>query len=487
MNKMKQEFPSTFLWGGATASNQCEGAYNEDGKGMSTLDYIKFIEKEERVTDISAMRVYYDDYLKYQSDEKGINFPKRRGIDFYHHYQEDIAMFAEMGFKVFRFSISWPRIFPTGFEEKPNQAGLDFYQAVIDECLKYGIEPLITILHYEIPMNLADSLNGWESREMIALYVKYAKVLIDAYKDKVKYWITFNEINMMLANPYVGGGVFIEKSNRHPLEAKYQSLHHQFLASAIVTNYAHQTAPNCMIGCMIARIESYPETCHPNDIFKSLHEDQINMFFTDVQVRGKYPKYMLRYFAENNINIEIENNDLTILASAGSDFVSFSYYATYVVSAKETDPEMSGNLVGSINNPYLEATEWGWMIDPMGLRTSLNKLYDRYSLPIFIVENGMGAKDILESGKVHDQYRIDYLRKHILAMKEAIKDGVDLIGYTTWGCIDLVSAGTSEMSKRYGFIYVDQDDYGNGTLKRYRKDSFYWYKKIIASNGTELN
>ena len=480
-------FPEGFLWGGATASNQCEGAYNLGGKGLSTLDYVKFTEKENRTNDISTMDVTYNQLKQYLEDDSNINFPKRRGVDFYHHFKEDIKLMAEMGFKTFRMSISWPRIFPTGMEEEPNEEGLKFYDDVFDELLTYGIEPLVTMIHYEIPIELTKKYNGWESRELVDYFIRYTKTILDRYKDKVKYWIIFNEINMMLASAYTGGGIFLEKSEKSDLEVKYQATHHQFLASALTTKYAREVSPQAKIGCMIARLETYSATCKPEDVFNALHEDQLNVFYTDVMVRGKYPNYMTRYFDEQNIHIEMEKGDEEILACYTADYVAFSYYMTYLASSDSSKDQVSGNLIGSLKNQYLELSQWNWPIDPIGLRITLNRLYDRYNVPLFIVENGLGAFDKLEDGKVHDAYRIDYLAKHISQMKEAVKDGVELLGYTTWGCIDLISAGTSEMSKRYGFIYVDQDDYGNGTLKRYKKDSYYWYKKVIDSNGEDLS
>ena len=487
MLQKTEGFPKDFLWGGATASTQCEGAYDVGGKGLSTLDFVKFIEKENRNDDISSMNVTYKELEQYFNDDSGVNFPKRRGVDFYHHFKEDIRLFAEMGMGTFRMSISWPRIFPTGLEEEPNEEGLKFYDEVFDELLAYGIEPLVTMIHYEIPIELTKRYNGWESRELVDYFVKYTKTILNRYKDKVKYWIIFNEINMMLANAYTGGGICLERSKRSELEVKYQATHHQFVASALTTKYAHEVAPNAKIGCMIARLETYPASCKPEDMYKAIHEDQLNVFYTDVLVRGKYPNYMSRYFAEHNINITMEPGDEEILACYTADFVSFSYYMTYLASSDPSQSETSGNLIGTIKNPYLELSQWNWPIDPVGLRITLNRLYDRYNVPLFIVENGLGAHDTLENGRVHDRYRIDYLAKHIAQMKEAVKDGVELLGYTTWGCIDIVSAGTSEMSKRYGYIYVDQDDYGNGTMKRYKKDSFYWYKKVIVSNGEDLS
>lgn len=487
IKKLQTGFPEGFLWGGATAANQIEGAFDKDGKGLSTSDLAAYKDpyaggKVDNFTfDVNSVEL--EEYLK--NPDKFL-FPKRWGIDFYHRYEEDIALFAEMGFKVFRLSISWARIFPTGLESEPKEAGLAFYDNVFDECAKYGIEPLVTISHYEMPITLTQKYNGWVSRELIPLFEKYARVLFERYKDKVKYWITFNEMNMNLNSIYTGAGVLADKVD-NVLEAAYQASHHQFLASALAVKAGRQIMPNAKIGCMINQIESYARTTKPEDQLQALKADQLNMFYPDVQVRGQYPNYMARYFAENNIHIDMKEEDEQILREGTVDFVAFSYYMSHVTEARSDANKIAGSFDSPIKNEYLELSEWDWPIDPIGLRISLNKLYDRYQIPLFLVENGLGAKDELtEDGKIHDPYRIDYIKKHIIEMKEAIKDGVELMGYTTWGCIDLISCGTSQMSKRYGFIYVDQDDKGHGSLKRIPKDSFYWYKEVIASNGNNL-
>ncbi|WP_019912252.1 glycoside hydrolase family 1 protein [Paenibacillus sp. HW567] len=485
MAKVQNGFPEHFLWGGATAANQLEGAYDQGGKGLSTADMIAYVPKEKRQGD-HAMEISTERISGILAGEVNDRFPKREGVDFYHRYKEDIALFAEMGFKVFRMSINWSRIFPNGDDAEPNEQGLQFYDQVFDELNKYGIEPLVTLSHYETPLGLTQKYNGWASREVIQHYVKYAETVFNRYKNKVKYWLTFNEINVMVFSPYTGGGILSDRLE-NKLQTVYQALHHQFVASALVTKLGHEIIPGSQIGCMLARMESYPHTCNPADVRKSQQENQMNLFFTDVHARGKYPRYMDRYFAENNIEISREPGDDEILAAHTVDFISFSYYMTLTVSAGPEGEATAGNLLGGIKNPYLQASDWGWQIDPVGLRITLNHLYDRYQKPLFIVENGLGAYDQVEAdGSVHDQYRIDYLRQHIAEMKEAIKDGVELLGYTSWGPIDLVSMSTSEMSKRYGFIYVDLDDEGAGTLNRSKKDSFEWYKKVIASNGEIL-
>ncbi|WP_170871275.1 glycoside hydrolase family 1 protein [Bacillus sp. I-2] len=487
MKELKKGFSDNFLWGGATAANQIEGAYLEDGKGLSTSDFAAYKDpyaqgKVNNFTfDVSSAELN-----KYKENPEAFDFPKRRGIDFYHRYEEDIALFAEMGFKVFRLSISWARIFPTGLEDKPNEEGLAFYDKVFDECAKYGIEPLVTMSHYEMPITLTEKYNGWMSRELVPLFEKYARAILERYKNKVKYWITFNEMNMNLNSLYTGAGI-LEDLVDHKLQAAYQASHHQFVASALTVKAAKEIIPNVQIGCMINQIEAYAKTTKPEDQLQAVKSNQLNMFYPDVQARGEYPTYMVKYFADNQIKLDIKEQDEQILKEGTVDFVAISYYMSHVAEAREDAAELAGTFDSPIKNEHLELSQWDWPIDPMGLRISLIKLYDRYQKPLFVCENGLGARDTLtQDGKVHDDYRIDYLKKHIEQMKEAVKEGVDLMGYTPWGCIDLISCGTSQMTKRYGLIYVDQDDLGNGTLNRYRKDSFFWYKNVIASNGEDL-
>ncbi|MEK4329942.1 6-phospho-beta-glucosidase [Paenibacillus sp. FSL R7-0312] len=485
MTKFKQKFPDHFLWGGATAANQLEGAYDQGGKGLSSADMVAYVPKAERSND-HAIEISSERIAQILSGEFNARFPKREGVDFYHRYKEDIALFAEMGFKVFRLSINWARIYPNGDDAQPNEAGLKFYDDVFDELHKYGIEPLVTLAHYETPLGLTQKYNGWASRELVDCFTRYAETVFRRYKDKVKYWITFNEINMMTLSPFTGGGVVIDRAG-NKLQTIYQALHHQFVASSLATRLVHEIIPGSRMGCMLARMESYAATCNPEDVRLNQHENQLNLYFTDVHARGEYPKYMDRYFAEHNIVLHKEPGDDELLKQYTVDYVAFSYYMTLTLSVSPEGERAQGNLFGGIRNPYLKASEWGWQIDPTGLRIMLNTMYDRYQKPLFIVENGLGAYDKVEpDGSIHDSYRIDYLRQHIAQMKEAIMDGVELMGYTSWGPIDLVSMSTSEMSKRYGFIYVDLDDDGNGTLNRSKKDSFHWYKKVIASNGEEL-
>ena len=466
------KFPENFLWGGATAANQFEGAYNEDGKGLSIQDVmprgIKGAPTEEPTEDNM----------------------KLVGIDFYHRYKEDIKLFAEMGFKTFRLSIAWSRIFPNGDDKEPNEKGLEFYDKVFDELAKYGIEPLVTLSHYETPLALAKNYDGWVDRRVIGFFENYVRTVFTRYKDKVKYWLTFNEINSALHFPLMSAGIWTPKEKLSKQDL-YQAMHHELVASALAVKIGHEINPNFKIGCMILGVPNYPLTPMPSDVLKAMEQDRSNLFFADIHARGEYPKYMNRYFKENNIEIKFEEGDKEILKNT-VDFISFSYYMSSCATA---DPEKNkagkGNLIAGVPNPYLKASDWGWQIDPEGLRYILNFFYDRYQKPLFIVENGLGAIDELitdENGNktVNDDYRINYLNDHLVQVAEAIEDGVELMGYTTWGCIDLVSASTAELRKRYGFIYVDRNDDGTGTLERYKKKSFDWYKEVIATNGGSL-
>jgi 6-phospho-beta-glucosidase len=473
------KLPEGFLWGGATAANQCEGGYLEGNKGLSTVDVIPVGEDRLPVA-LGKMKMF-------ECDENH-DYPSHEAIDFYHHYKEDIALFAEMGFKTFRLSLAWSRIFPNGDDKDPNEESLKFYDNVFDECLKYNIEPLVTITHFDVPMNLVKTIGSWRSRDMVGHYERLCKTIFTRYKDKVKYWLTFNEINMLLHAPFMGAGLVFEEGEN--VEAiKYQAAHHQLVASAKATKIAHEINPEFKIGCMLAAGNTYANTCDPADVWKSMKKDRENYFFIDVQSRGEYPSYAKKMLERINITIEMEDEDEELLKENTVDFISFSYYSSRLTSV---DPNVKGdtegNVFGTLKNPYLKVSEWGWQIDPLGLRITMNAMYDRYQKPLFIVENGLGAVDTPnEKGYVEDDYRIEYLREHIKAMKDAVNiDGVELMGYTHWGCIDLVSASTGEMKKRYGFIYVDKDDEGNGTLRRSKKKSFEWYKNVIATNGEVL-
>ena len=458
------------MWGGAIAANQCEGAYDEDGKGLS-------------VQDVTPHGIYGEITPQPTPDNL-----KLKGIDFYHRFRGDIALFAEMGFKALRLSVAWSRIYPNGDDAEPNEKGLQFYDDVFDECRKYGIEPIVTISHYETPLHLARKYDGWRSRVLIGFYERYVRTLFSRYGKKVKYWITFNEINSLLHSPFMSGGISTprEKLTEQDL---YQAAHHELVASALATKIAHEMMPGAKVGCMILSMPVYPLTPNPDDVLAAMLAEQKNDFYADVHVRGKYPGYMLRYFREKGIRIEMAAGDEDILRNT-VDFISFSYYMSACESADKSIPKGRGNIIGGIPNPYLKQSEWGWQIDPQGLRFVLNKFYQRYQKPLLIAENGLGAADGLteENGvpTVRDDYRIDYLAAHLRQVAEAVEDGVEVMGYTAWGCIDLVSATTAEMKKRYGFIYVDRNNDGSGTLARYKKRSFFWYKKVIQTNGKSL-
>ncbi|NKE10689.1 MULTISPECIES: glycoside hydrolase family 1 protein [Kocuria] len=467
---MTTTFPEGFLWGGATAANQFEGAYDQGGKGLS-------------IQDIMPKGI-----MAPPSEEPTEDNLKLTGIDFYNRYAEDIALFAEMGFKTFRFSIAWSRIFPNGDDATPNEEGLAFYDRVLDELEKHGIEPLVTISHYETPLHLAREYDGWTDRRLIDFYEHYARVLFERYGQRVKYWLTFNEINAIIHAPLMAGGILTPKEELSKQDL-YQAIHHELVASARVTRLAREVAPGAQIGCMILAMPTYPLTPNPEDVLKALQAEQANYAFGDVHCRGYYPGYFLRTLREAGVELEITDQDREDLKNT-VDFVSFSYYSSVCESADPSQEAGESNIMGGTKNPTLKASEWGWQIDPVGLRIVLNDYWDRWQKPLFIVENGLGAKDeLLEVDgvkTVQDDYRIDYLNQHLTQVGEALADGVDLLGYTTWGCIDLVSASTAQLSKRYGFIYVDRNDYGQGSLERYRKKSFDWYKEVIATNGGSL-
>ncbi|GFE42668.1 glycoside hydrolase family 1 protein [Streptococcus canis] len=463
-------FPKDFLWGGAVAANQVEGAFEADGKGWSVQDVLP------------------NGGLGEWTDSPTSDNLKLEAIDFYHRYKEDIALFAEMGFKVFRTSIAWSRIFPNGDDDQPNEAGLQFYDDLFDELLKYGIEPLVTLSHYETPLHLAKAYNGWTDRRLIGFFERFAQTVMERYKGKVKYWLTFNEVNSILHMPFTSGGIMTEKEQLSPQDL-YQAIHHELVASASVTKLAHEINPDVKVGCMILAMPAYPMTSDPRDVLAAREFENLNLLFSDIHVRGKYPSYINSYFKENGIEIVFEDGDKELLAQHTVDFLSFSYYMS-VTQAHNPEEYATGegNILGGLVNPHLQSSEWGWQIDPVGLRLVLNQYYDRYQIPLFIVENGLGAKDQLVptadgSWTVEDDYRIDYMGQHLVQVAKAIEDGVEVMGYTSWGCIDCVSMSTAQLSKRYGLIYVDRDDDGTGQLTRYKKKSFDWYRQVIQTNG----
>ncbi|MFT8424327.1 MAG: glycoside hydrolase family 1 protein [Liquorilactobacillus sp.] len=475
-----EAFPTNFLWGGATAANQLEGAWRKDGKGPSIADALPG--GKQRLTVASSKD------FNGQIDEERYQYPNHRGIEHYQRFKEDIKLFAEMGFKCYRFSIAWSRIFPQGDEIEPNEAGLKFYDQLIDECLKYQIEPVITISHYELPLNLVKNYGGWKNRQLITFYERFAKVVLQRYKQKVRYWMTFNEINSAFHFPIMSQGL-MPSNGSNDYTNIFQAWHNQFVASALAVKFGHQVNLNLQIGCMILYATSYAVDANPKNQWANLKQIQdFNFFCTDVQVRGEYPASTARIFHDYQVDsqrLKITEQDLQLLKKYPVDYIGFSYYMSSVTDVTHQDTVKSaGNLIGGVSNQFLQTSDWGWQIDPTGLRIALNELYGRYQKPLFIVENGLGAFDKLTTDhKIHDDYRIDYLKKHIHAMAKAVADGVNLMGYTPWGCIDLVSASTGQMSKRYGFIYVDLDDNGKGSLQRIPKDSFYWYQKVIESNG----
>lgn len=480
---MTTRFPKGFLWGGATAANQLEGAFDRDGKGLSVADAMPG--GKQRFAIIGS-----EDF-DWTIDEEKYIYPNHRGIEHYDHFKEDIALFAEMNFKCYRFSIAWSRIFPQGDELTPNEAGLRFYDQLIDECLKYGIEPVITISHYEMPLNLAKKYGGWKNRELITFYERFAETVLTRYHEKVKYWMTFNEINSAFHFPALSQGL-VKSNGAADYQNIFQAWHNQFVASSKAVKLAHELRSDIEVGCMIIYATTYSIDSNPvNQVATMIQNQEFNFFCTDVQVRGEYPAYTSRTYAKYGVDaslLEQTVEDFELLKQYPVDYIGFSYYMSSAVDEVSPEADTSiGNLLGGVKNPFLEASEWGWQIDPDGLRIALNELYNRYEKPLFIVENGLGAIDeVNPDGTIDDDYRIDYLRRHIDAMADAVVDGVDLMGYTPWGCIDLVSASTGEMSKRYGFIYVDLDDNGVGTLNRSKKKSFDWYKEVIRTNGERV-
>ncbi len=480
-------FPEGFLWGGAIAANQAEGAWNVGGKGWSVCDVATYkpnvdVKDYKAHVEISSAAIQ-----KAMADLDDTYYPKRRGIDFYHHYKEDLALLAEMGFRVFRLSIAWTRLYPTGEEEEPNAEGLAFYEEVLKEMKRLHIEPLVTLSHYEMPLSLCLKYNGWTDGRVIDCFVRFCRTCFEQYGKYVKYWLNFNEVDSILRHPFITAGIIPDRcGEKGETACCYQALHHQFVASGIVTKMCHDLIPGSQMGCMLTKLMTYPRTCAPEDVAAAQKKNLENMFYSDVMVFGEYPPMILRDLEKRGIHIEMEPGDLDIIREGTVDFVSFSYYMSMTESVDPNAERTPGNTVLGVRNPYLESSEWGWQVDPVGLRISLIELYDRYKKPLFIVENGIGARDTVEGGAIHDGYRIDYFRRHFQEMEKAIDDGVELMGYTSWAPIDLVSASTSQMSKRYGFIYVDQDDLGKGTLERIRKDSFYWYQKVIRTNGADL-
>ena len=486
-------FPKGFLWGGATAANQVEGAWNEDGRGPAKTDVttggsvnaermVTYIDKDGKPGTLTrheklpegAHYAVLDNYY----------YPNHIGVDEYHRYKEDIALFAEMGFRTYRMSISWSRLFPHGDEDEPNQKGIEHYRDVFRELQKHHIEPLVTIWHFDTPLYLEEHYGGWNNRKLIDFYAHFAETCFREFKGLVHYWLTFNEINNTMPDDF-----FFENATDQDYQEACQQLHYQFVASAKAVQIGHAIDPSNMIGCMICGICYYPATCDPADILLCEHQWEQKIYYCgDVQCKGYYGTYADSIWKKHHVKLDITDDDMDDLARGTVDMYTFSYYMSQNITTHKDIEKTKGNMSAGFKNPYLRYSDWGWSTDPSGLQYYLEKIYDRYEIPVMVVENGLGAYDTVEAdGSIHDQYRIDYYREHIKAMDRAIENGVDLIGYTTWGCIDVVSAGTGEMRKRYGFIYVDMDDEGKGTLNRSRKDSFFWYKQVIASNGEDLD
>lgn len=486
---MKSYFPKDFLWGGAIAANQAEGAWNVGGKGLSVADVAKYKPETDVKDYVSQWHVSPEQIEEAMATDDDVFFPKRHGIDFYHRYEEDLALFKEMGMKSLRISIAWTRLFPNGDEQMPNEEGIAYYHRLFKAMRKNQIEPIVTLSHYEMPLYLVNTYDGWVSRAVVEMFTRYAETCFKEYSQYVNYWLTFNEIDSVFRHPFTTVGVVEEKypDKKSAEEAIYQALHHQFIASSIATKLAKRIDAANQIGCMMTRTLAYPLTSNPEDVLLAQQHNRENYFYADVQVFGEYPQFVKNYWIENGIHIEMAPGDEEILKLYTVDFVSFSYYMSMIKSVDEDYMEkVGGNLVTSVKNPYLDISEWGWQIDPIGLRISLIDMYDRYRLPLFIVESGIGSLDELVDGKIHDDYRIEYFRNHFKEVNEAIKSGVEVMGYTTWGCIDIVSASTSQMTKRYGFIYVDLDDLGKGSYNRVKKDSFNWYQTVIETNGESL-
>ncbi len=477
-----KSFSQDFLWGGAVAACQVEGAFDIDGRGLSTSDIHLYDSKLDRKNIEKEGGGKLENIRKSILDQEGY-YPKRHGIDFYHTYPEDLKLLSEMGLKCFRSSFSWSRIFPKGDELEPNEKGLEFYDRFINEIIANNMEPIMTISHYDIPIYLVTEYGGFGNRKMVDFFVRYAKVLLERYGNKVKYWIVCNQVNLVPVVQFGSLGIYDDQAEDMQ-ELMYQAVHNQFVAGAKTVELARQICPSAKMGTMLADLTSYPATCKPEDIVLTMQRNRMQYYFSDVQLRGEYPMYAIRFFEEHDINLKIKEGDLELLKNNCMEFLAISYYYSRIIDSTKhgMNPTESGQ------NPYLNPTLWEWRMDPLGFYNCLSQYWDRYQVPIMIAENGIGAIDeVEEDGSIHDPYRVEFYREHIAQMKEAVKDGADIFAYCAWGPIDLISSSSAEMSKRYGFIYVDKDDFGNGSGKRSLKDSYYWYKKVIESNGENLD
>ena len=480
---MKHGFPDDFLWGGAIAANQAEGAWQEGGKGLSVPDVDwhnpHLVRGGKRDADSEMTSTRLNELLAIREDWQ---FPKRSGIDFYHTYKDDLALMKQLGLKAFRTSINWARIYPNGDDEQPNEEGLQFYDDLIDTIVANGMEPIITLFHYELPLKLVTEYGGWRDKRLIEFYARFARTCFERYQGKVKYWILINQINLIYVESFNSLGILCDQVDNLE-EAKYQAIHNQFVACSLATKLGREIDPEFKLGMMISDHNCYPETASPEDVFSTLQKNQMSQFFYgDVRIRGQYPGYALRYFEDHQLNIVMTQEELDLIHNYTADYMAFSYYYSRMNSAVHN----TADLNDISRNPLLPASIWGWCVDPLGLRNSLNVYYDRYQLPLMIAQNGLGALDELKAGTGADDYRIDYLREHLKAIKEAIRDGVEVFAYCAWGPIDIVSCTTNEMSKRYGFVYVDLNDDGTGSRKRFKKKSFDWYKRVIETNGADL-
>ncbi|WP_339030341.1 glycoside hydrolase family 1 protein [Spiroplasma endosymbiont of Cantharis nigra] len=473
-----------FLWGSASSAAQIEGAYQVDGKSLTIADLTPYIELKDKKDLSKVHSLTKEDFLRGLDPNSPDTYPKRLGNDFYNRYKEDIKLMKDAGMKIYRLSISWARIYPNGDELVPNEAGLAFYERVFKECRAQGMEIMVTLSHFDFPYPILEKYNGFLNREVIKLFVKYAKTLIERFSKYVKYWLPFNELNISLIYTHTGLGFFTERDSNYMniLRKSFQGLHNLFIAQAEMIKFAKKF-PDIKVGCMVSDMTTYSYDCNPINVFHNLQQEQIRKwFFFDVMTRGEYPGYANRFFKENKIEFKIFDGDMELLKSNPIDFISFSYYQTNTVSVTDKVSQTGGNLTVGGVNPYLKQTQWGWQIDPIGLRYELNQLWDRYQLPLFISENGIGVTETLNKNKtVDDDYRIDYFREHFIQINEAIKDGVNVFGYTMWTAIDLVSGATSEFNKRYGVVYVDYDDKHNGTGDRYLKKSYHWFKKFMET------
>ena len=469
-----------FLWGGSIAAHQCEGAWNVDGKGIGIMDLVtsgSYEVPREICKDI----------------EDGKRYPSHEGIDFYHRFKDDIALFGEMGFKALRISIDWSRIYPNGDDEEPNKKGIEYYQSVVDELLKNGIEPIVTLYHFEMPVNLVRKYGSWTNRKVIDFYLKYCKTMFEALKGKVKYWVTFNEMNHIdpqteasdIFTYIIAGLKFSEMVEKKQTLATIG--YNMTIAGVKAVELAHEIDPNNKVGCVFGLTPVYPINCNPVNVMNAFKEMDRDFYQIDAMCNGCFPKYKLKEYKDSDIQLEISNEDKESFYNGKLDFIGVNYYSTSVAHY-EGDDDGEETLFGGVQNPYLEKSKWGWSIDPIGLRYLLNYVYRRYELPIIVSENGLGAMDKVEAdGSINDDYRIDYLNQHLVQLKKAAEeDGVECFGYLMWGPIDLVSATTGEMKKRYGFIYVDKQDDGTGDYSRKKKKSFDWYKEVIESNGESL-